>query len=535
LIRARRTFVIVFGLVFALVAMGYFLHKGSTYTASARVVVEPIVNAVTSGTSGNTQTPNMQTESEIVKSVDTANVVRSTLGISTPAAALVKGVRVSVPADTNVLAVGYASSDPATAARLANAFAQAYVAQRRANAREQIQAVIDSLKGKLEGDGTTLTGLKREINHTHNAINRATLQAQVDVLNNEIASISPRIVDLQTISASIEGGRVVQLASTPSSPDGPGLPVATSLSLILGLVIGAVIAVARGLLSDKISDEDELSTHLAAPVIGHIPAIATWHPRAKEQLVTRIDPSSAASEAYRTLATNIRFIRSSGDLRFLVVTSALMGEGKSATATNLAVVLAEIGVQTLLVDADLRRPRAGRFLEIDEGLGLREALEGWGDIRDLILSTSIRRLSFLRSGVAPADPVALLAASRADGVFGQIASAADLIICDAPPVLPVADASLLAEKADAVLFVHDPGICPRGALHDAVAQLRTVGTPIVGGVYNNVPASEGSYGERYASSSLPPARRVARGVVPPGGQTEAHTRGGQTPGAVHRG
>jgi capsular exopolysaccharide synthesis family protein len=170
----------------------------------------------------------------------------------------------------------------------------------------------------------------------------------------------------------------------------------------------------------------------------------------------------------------------------VVVTSALPGEGKSATTANLAMVLAETGVRTLLVDADLRRPRAERFLGVPNGPGLREALEGTTTLAEVVLPTEVPNLSIIRSGPMPNDPVALLAGPYADSVFHDMRRLGDIVICDAPPTLPVADASILAEAADVVLFVHDPAISSRTALEDAVRQLRTAGAEIAGGVYNNI-------------------------------------------------
>ena len=169
-----------------------------------------------------------------------------------------------------------------------------------------------------------------------------------------------------------------------------------------------------------------------------------------------------------------------------MVTSALPGEGKSATTANLATVLAETGIRTLLVDADLRRPRAERFLDVANGPGLREALEGKAELKDVVVSTDVPNLSIIRSGQIPHDPVALLAGVHADAVFHDMRRLGDIVVCDAPPTLPVADASILAEVADVVIFVHDPAISSRTALEDAVRQLRTAGGEIAGGVYNNI-------------------------------------------------
>jgi capsular exopolysaccharide synthesis family protein len=232
--------------------------------------------------------------------------------------------------------------------------------------------------------------------------------------------------------------------------------------------------------------------------------------------VTRDHPGGPAAEAYRTLATNIRFLRSQRAVGVVVVTSALPGEGKSATTANLAVVLAETGVRTLLIDTDLRRPRAERFLGVPNGAGLREALDGARTLDDVVLATEIPNLSIVRSGSIPDDPVSLLAGPHAESVFHDMRRLGDIVICDAPPTLPVADASILAEVADVVLFVHDPAISSRTALEDAVRQLRTAGAEIAGGVYNNITTLQrnslgyASYDQYYGPDDRSGAAKRAR-------------------------
>jgi succinoglycan biosynthesis transport protein ExoP len=262
--------------------------------------------------------------------------------------------------------------------------------------------------------------------------------------------------------------------------------LASILGFVVGAMIGAGLAIVLGLRANRVGGRDELAEYIGAPVMGVIPAVEDWSSRDKAELVARDQPGGPAAEAYRTLATNIRFLRSQRAVGVVVVTSALPGEGKSATTANLAVVLAETGVRTLLVDADLRRPRAERFLGVPNGPGLRDALEGTTSLDQVVLATEVPNLSIIRSGSMPNDPVALLAGPHADSIFHDMRRLGDIVICDAPPTLPVADASILAEAADVVLFVHDPAISSRTALEDAVRQLRTAGAEIAGGVYNNI-------------------------------------------------
>ena len=224
-----------------------------------------------------------------------------------------------------------------------------------------------------------------------------------------------------------------------------------------------------------------------------IPRVEGWDRAETAELVTREEPGAPASEAYRTLATNIRFLRSQQPLRILVVTSAMPGEGKSATAANLAVVLAETGLRTVLVDADLRRPRASRFIGVNDRAGLREALDGTRGPRGRDPGDRHGEPVDRGRGRILQDPVSLLAGPNADAVFDGLRRVADIVVCDAPPTLPVADASVLAEESDAVLFVHDPSISNRTALEDAVRQLKTAGGTIIGGVYNNISAAQRNY------------------------------------------
>ena len=320
------------------------------------------------------------------------------------------------------------------------------------------------------------------------------------ILHQQILTDEAAIADTQAKLLTLTGtvnsavpATLLQSANAPSSPNGPDLPIAIAIGLVLGAIIGAGLAIALGLRANRVGGRDELAIHLSAPVMAMIPKVDGWEKADKAQLVTRDDPGAPASEAYRTLATNIRFFRSQQPLRVLVVTSALPSEGKSATAANLAVILAETGLRTVLVDADLRRPRASRFVKVADHAGLHEALEGTRDLVDVIQATEIENLWIVGAGTVPRDPVSLLAGPNAANVFDGLRRVADIVVCDAPPVLPVADASVLAEISDAVLFVHDPSISNRTTLEDAVKQLRTAGGAIIGGVYNNVSAAQRSY------------------------------------------
>lgn len=496
MIRAHKRIVIAAAVLIAILSASYVLLKPKEYYAQAKVEVTPLIDVVITpvpGATPNSTAPDMATQAEVAKSVDIATQVKAALGLTASPESLVKQVSVTVVGETTVLAIGFTADSPREAADVANAFAREYLSRRHATVSERVTQALAPFNTRLESAQEEYGQLQHDLYRTNDPAQQAITRARLETLNQTIKSLNGSIDDLTSSGSVAQGGQVIQAAVTPLGPVGPRLPLAVALGLIVGAVLGAGIAIAKELRDNRVGGRDELAMHLGAPVMAVIPRVEGWSRSETAELVTREEPSSAASEAYRTLATNVRFFRSQQPLRILVVTSAMPAEGKSATAANLAVILAETGLRTVLVDADLRRPRASRFIGVADRAGLREALEGTRDLVDVIQATDIENLWIVGAGVVPQDPVSLLAGPNADPVFEGLRRVADVVVCDAPPVLPVADASVLAEESDAVLFVHDPAISNRTALEDAVRQLRTAGGAIIGGVYNNVSAAQRNY------------------------------------------
>jgi capsular exopolysaccharide synthesis family protein len=482
----------VFGLAFGL----YVALREPIYRAHARVAVEPVVDPVfgeQSGGAANALQPDMNTETQIAQSRPIAESVRETLGLEMTAQALLQSLDVETVRDTTVLEIRYTAVDAEVATKIANGFATAYldarsklVRDRQKDFAEPIQARIDELDRRWEE-------VINQIKDEKDPVAKRLLEADAITLKSQFEELGARLGQLEFIGFTTSGGHIVASATPPERPTGPSIPAASAFGVVLGALVGAGVTIVRKLLTDRVADAEEIEEQLGAPVIGVIPEVPGWTERKAVHLITREDPASHVSEAYRTLGTNIRFAASRRPLEILMVTSSLPEEGKSATASNLALVLAQSGLRTILVDADLRRPRAGKFLDVPPGPGFREALEGWRELVDVIQVSEVPGLAVLRSGEIPADPASLLSGPDVERVFAELRKAADFIVCDAPPVLPVADASILAAKADGVLFVHDPSISPKTALGEAVRQLRQAGGEVIGGVHNNVTRSQRTY------------------------------------------
>lgn len=201
-------------------------------------------------------------------------------------------------------------------------------------------------------------------------------------------------------------------------------------------------------------------------------------------LITLTDPRSPGAEAYRALRTNLMFSSLDHPLGTLLVTSAAPEEGKSTTLANLAVTLAQGGRSTILVDCDLRRPRQHEIFGLPAAPGLSNAILDKVEAPDL-LPTGVEGLSLLPAGDLPPSPADLLGSRRMEALIANLKSRADLVLFDAPPIVAVTDAALLASKLDGVLLVVSAGHTRREHAQRAKALLEKIHVRIVGTVLTN--------------------------------------------------
>jgi non-specific protein-tyrosine kinase len=216
-----------------------------------------------------------------------------------------------------------------------------------------------------------------------------------------------------------------------------------------------------------------------------------------KDLITISDPRSPISEAYRTLRTNLDFASLDQALKSIIVTSAGVGEGKSTTLANLAVVSAQAGRKVILVDADLRRPTLHQLFDLSNEVGLTTMVLDESTLASPpIHETDIEGLSVLTSGPLPPNPAELMGSRRMTEVIVALAEWADQIFFDTPPVVAVTDAAVLATKVDGVLLVISAGKTRREYARTAVQRLEQVNARLVGTVLTNVQAG-GSFSGYY--------------------------------------
>jgi capsular exopolysaccharide synthesis family protein len=283
------------------------------------------------------------------------------------------------------------------------------------------------------------------------------------------------------------------------SPASPKKAINLALGLLLGLGLGIGLASLRRLLDNTIKNEDDLQGTPLLAAIG-FDVLANEKP-----LVTQIGRYAARAEAFRTLRTNLQFLRPDSHPQVIVFTSALPGEGKSTSAINLAISLAQAGAKTILVEADLRRPKVSAYLEIsDLEEGLSELIGGQKKLTTTSLKSLIRKeestdLKVLLSGKVPPNPSELLGSAKFDELISMLRKQFEYVIIDCPPLLPVTDAAVVAAKADGAVLVVHAGVTKKPHFVGSRDAMVAVGSTILGVVLNKIPEAslEYEYGYRY--------------------------------------
>lgn len=278
---------------------------------------------------------------------------------------------------------------------------------------------------------------------------------------------------------------VVTPASAPVSPASPNVQLNVTLGFLLGLACGVGIALVRSGLDTRVRGEDDLRKVTDASVLGTVAFDAN---ATKRPLLTHVDPQSPRAESFRQVRTNLDFARVGHSFKSVLITSSVPGEGKSITAANLAITMAQSGQSVVLIEADLRRPMISQYLGLERDAGLTTALVGAASLDDLLQPWGPDRLSVLAAGVLPPNPSELLGSEAMNKLIADLESRFDAVIIDAPPLLPVTDAAVLAQRAAGVILIVDSQQIKAAQLGRAVSALEMVGASITGVVMNKVPA-----------------------------------------------
>lgn len=404
------------------------------YASNARLFVSTSeTDTATAAAGGQFSTQRVKSYADLISSRELAARVAADLGIDTDPDELADRVVAEVSIETVNLTVTVTDTDPKRAQQLAQVYA------------EQLVDLVRELE--TPSGGTT-------------------------------APIKATVVDAASYS------------DVPVSPQ-PLRNVA--IGFAVGLLLGFGLAMLRQALDTRVTSPEDLAELTDRPVLGAI----NLDPDTRAPLVSALPPHSPRAEAFRVLRTNLQFVDVDSKNKVFVLSSAMPEEGKTTTSVNLAISLAQAGVRTLLIEGDLRRPRAAQRLGLDGAIGVTSVLVGRVAWPDAVAHHDASGLDFLAAGPVPPNPAELLQSRAMHDMLAEQREKYDVVIIDAPPLLPVTDAALLAAHADGAILVLRHGKVTREQVRLSNDRLEQVDASLVGVVLNMVPSKGSGYGYGY--------------------------------------
>ncbi|MCC6147931.1 MAG: polysaccharide biosynthesis tyrosine autokinase [Anaerolineaceae bacterium] len=360
---------------------------------------------------------------------------------------------------------------------------------------EQLQSTLkfyQQISLNLISSGNTVAGTGTDTSRLDQMRNTLALYQQI--YSNLLGSYeSVRLARLSTTPNIVP----VEVAGIPEKPIRPRPLVNAVLGGLIGLLLVLGIVFLIEYLDDTVKSPEDIKALMNVPVMAFVGDMGNRRKNNdKPEIYVTVQPRSPVAEAFRTMRTNIEFSGLDKPIKTLAITSPSPGEGKTTISVNLSATIAQSGKRTMLVDADLRRPKVHRFLAVPNRIGLSDILVSQRPIQTALRSWRNTLLSVIPSGVLPPNPSELLASKRMRDFIEEAKQMADIVIVDSPPIL-VSDTSILASIADAVIIVINPGQTQRDAAWATYEQLKRVNANVIGVVFNRIPKHRSDYYGNY--------------------------------------
>lgn len=370
--------------------------------------------------------------------------------------------------------------------------------------RRNLTTQIETIKAQIEVTQANLDRLGTP-RSTQQENQQRDLQTVLAQQQNSYANLvqsfeNLRLVELQ----SMDNIATVRAAELPREPiSGNTIPnILLGAFMGIGLVLAGIALIEY--LDDRVRSPMMIQESMGATFLGAIDVIRTQNSSnsLNERLITALEPRHPIAESYRSIRTNLRFSTIDHKLHTLLITSSMAGEGKSVTAANLAIVMAQLGLSVILVDADMRKPTQHKLFHLSKQPGLSDALLADGISPQRYLhEVDVPNLHLLPSGVTPPNPAELLSSKRMQQLIKDLHSDADVVIIDTPPILVVTDAAVLTSEVNDVVLVVNAKQTQRSTLVRAIEALRKIDAHLCGVIVNELSRSSRGYvyyGEYYA-------------------------------------
>lgn len=385
--------------------------------------------------------------------------------------------------------------------------ARAEVDGAKENTRKQVEVVVAGMGRDFEAARSNEMAIERALGQSKSDIqsfNRK--EFQLGVLEREVQqnrNLYDMFVNRLKETSAASGtettvGRVVDAATTPSSPFAPNKTRAILIAMIVTLVVSALLALLLDRLSNTLNSTGDVESRLGIPALGVLQKIKGF---GKKGFVSELaffnDTQSTFAEAVRTVRTSVLMSALDDPHKLVVVTSSVPEEGKTTLSFNLACALGQVK-KVLLVDGDLRRPKIGRLVGRDsKGVGLADLVAGQTQVSQCIFYDERAGIHILTAGTVPPNPLELLSSRRFQEVVAKLREAFDIVVVDSAPLQLVSDAQILSQFASAVIYVVKADATPYQVAQNGLKKLRRVNAPILGVVLNqlDLEKAEKYYGE----------------------------------------
>ena len=396
-------------------------------------------------------------------------------------------------------------------------------------AQKELKTLLRSLETRTKDYSDKLDQLREENKRLpEKALKLVRLQREVELQASLYSQLKEKYQEtLIQESSKVEEVSIVKPAVPPDKPSNiPSKLIVMGTGLLMGLIIGIVFAFLAETFDTSMGRIEDVEELLQVPVLGVIPFLESENVdknknRSKHRepertrtrdLVTHYKPGSMGAEAFRALRTNLQFLRLETKGKVFLITSAFVQEGKTVNAINLALIMAQAGNKVLLVDADLRKPLVHKYYGLPIGPGLTDYVLGnyrWNEVTntisdimlgefgidDILKTPGMDTLHIVTAGTKPPNPSEILSSNRFRQFLKEVSKDYNFIFVDAPPVMPVADASDIARLADGVILVYMTGKIGRGVLKRVKTNLENVDAKLTGVILNKVRSDAG--GEYY--------------------------------------